>query len=381
MNPLLPSLPLVSGLTARIAASPGCQRGSAARRAWRVLPPLAAGLLLAGCGRASGPSLAAPVLPPAQVELASVRREAVAQLTGVTGTVRAVQRAQLAAKVMGAIDELPVALGQRVKAGDVLVRISAAEISARVLQAQSQLNVARRDLERERELLGKGASTADMVKGLEDRFAMTQAMVREAEAMLGYATVRAPFDGVVARKYANVGDLAAPGQPLLEVEGTEAFEVEAALPDSLAGGLVVGTRIGVQVPAASAAFAAAVTEISSSADAGAHTVLAKIAVPAGTTVRSGQFARVEVPGAAIRRLVVPATAVTSYGELERVFVRGTDGRAALRLVKTGDRAGDSVEVLSGLDEAEQVVARGAENLREGQPLEAAAPAAGREVKS
>lgn len=379
MKPFLPLHSIAFGRPAPIGASPGPRGRSAVRRVWRVLPPLGAALLLGGCGRAHESTV--PALPAAQVELAPVRRETVPQLTGVTGTVRAVQRAQLAAKVMGAIDELPVALGQRVKAGDVLGRISAAEISARVLQAQSQLNVARRDWERERELLAKGASTADLVKGLEDRFAMTQAMVREAETMLGYTVLRAPFAGVIARKYANAGDLATPGQPLLELEGTDAFEVEAPLPDSLAGTLGVGARIEVQVPASSASFLGTVTEISSSADAGAHTVLAKIAVPPGATVRSGQFARVEVPGASMRRLVVPAAAVTRSGQLERVFVRGADGRAALRLVRTGDRTGDMVEILTGLDEAEQVVAGGADALREGQPLEAAAPTVRGEVKS
>jgi hypothetical protein len=145
--------------------------------------------------------------------VAAARLESHATITEITGTIRPVQRARLAAKLMGAIEELPVGLGQKVRAGDLLVKISAGEITARVAQAQAQLNVARRDLERERDLLTKGASTADLVRGLEDRFAMTQAMMREAEVMLTYATIRAPFDGLIARKPANLGDLAAPGLP------------------------------------------------------------------------------------------------------------------------------------------------------------------------
>ena len=175
-------------------------------------------------------------------------------LIEVTGTVRPVQRATIAAKVMGAIAELPVVLGQRVHAGDLLVKISAGEISARVVQAQSQLNQVERDLDRERKLLTKGASTPDMVKSLEDRLAMTQAMVREAEVMLGYTSVRAPFDGVVARKLASAGDLAAPGEPLLEIEGLGDFQVEAGIPDSLAPRLAPGAALAVEVPAAGVAF-------------------------------------------------------------------------------------------------------------------------------
>ena len=259
--------------------------------------PLLALALIAGCSQQEETAAdAASNLPPARVRVAVAQFENVPTLTEVTGTVRPIQRAMIAAKVMGAIEELPVTLGRRVKAGDLLVKISAGEISAKVLQAQSQLNMARRDLERERDLLAKNASTSEMVKGLEDRFTMTQAMVGEAETMLGYATVRAPFDGVVARKLADAGDLAAPGQPLLEIEGTTAFQIEAGVPDSLAARLAVGTPLAVEVPAAGLAFTGALVELSSASDAFARNVPAKISVPAGTAVRSGQFDRLRARG-------------------------------------------------------------------------------------
>jgi RND family efflux transporter MFP subunit len=335
-----------------------------------LLLPAATLALLAGCAKhPASESAAAAALPPAKVRLATVRAETVAPLTEVTGTVRPVQRAQLAAKVMGAIEEFPVALGQRVRAGDLLVKISAGEINARLAQAQSQLNAARRDLDRERDLLAKGASTADLVRGLEDRFAGAQAMVREAEVMLGYATIRAPFAGVVARKLAHAGDLAAPGLPLLELEGTADFQVEAAVPDSLAAKLAPGAAFAVEIPATGTAFTGALAELSSAADAQARSVLAKIAVPAAVTVRSGEFARVLVPGAPERALLAPAAAVSTFGQMERVFVAGADNRAVLRLVKTGAGRGDRVEILAGLDDGERLVVSPPAGLREGQPLE------------
>jgi RND family efflux transporter MFP subunit len=324
---------------------------------------------LAGCSRHASPESAAASLPAVQVRTTTVRAEDLATLNEVTGTVRPVQRAQLAAKVMGAIEELPVALGQRVRASDLLVKISAAEINARVVQARSQLNAARRDLDRERDLLAKGASTADLVRGLEDRFAGAEAMVREAEAMLGYATLRAPFDGVISRKFVNAGDLASPGFPLLEIEGTSDFQVEAGLPDSLAARLAVGAPLAVELPAAGLTFTGTLAELSSAADSGARTVTAKIAVPAGTAVRSGQFARVLVPGAAVRTLLVPAAAVSTLGQMERVFVVGGDHRAVLRFVKTGATRGDRIEILAGLDDGERLVVGAPASLREGQPLE------------
>ena len=334
----------------------------------RPFLPLLVLALLAGCSDRPTPETAAS-LPPAKVRVATLHIEDLPMLTEITGTVRPVQHAMIAAKVMGTIEELPVTLGQRIRAGDLLVKISAGEISARVLQAQSQLNQVQRDLTRERDLLLKGASTSDMVKGLEDRFAMTQAMVREAEVMLGYATVRAPFDGVVARKLAETGDLASPGMPLLEVEGIGNFQIETGIPDSLASRLNVGTLFAVVVPAAGASFEGRLGELSPAADPYAHTVSAKISVPAVVNVRSGQFARVQVPGAPARALLVPAAAVTTYGQMERVFVVGEGDHAVLRLVKTGAARGDRIEILAGLSDGDRIIVNPPAGLREGQPLE------------
>ena len=337
-----------------------------------LLLPAAALALLAGCSKHGAPAAAtdpAAALPPAKVRVATLRAENLPTLSEITGTIRPVQRAQLAAKVMGTIDELAATLGQRVRAGDLLVKISAGEIIARVAQAQSQLNVARRDLERERDLLGKGASTADMVRGLEDRLALTQAMVREAEIMLGYATIRAPFDGVVSRKLANIGDLASPGFPLLELEGSGAFQVEAAVPDSLAAKLAPGTTLSVEVPAAGLSFNAPLAELSPAADSSARSVLARFTVPAGTAVHSGQFARVQVPGAPVRMLLAPTAALAVLGQMERIFVAAENNRAVLRLVKSGATRADRIEILAGLDDGERVVVAPPASLREGQTLE------------
>lgn len=335
----------------------------------RLVLPILSFAFIAGCAKHPESTVdAAAGLPPAKVHLIVAHIEESPFLTEVSGTVKPVQRAMIAAKVMGTIDEMPVTLGQRVKAGDLLVKISAGEISAKVLQAQAQLNMATRDLDRERDLLTKNASTADMVKGLEDRFAMTQAMVREAEVMLAYTSVRAPFDGVVARKMANAGDLAAPGQPLLEVEGTDVFQIEAGVPDSLATRLAVGATLTIEVPGSSASFSGQLVELSSAADAFARTVQAKISIPPDASVRSGQFARVLVPGTPVRALFVPKSAVSTLGQMERVFVE-QNKHAVLRLVKTGAVRGDRVEILSGVAEGEQIVQVPPANLREGQSLE------------
>ena len=334
-----------------------------------LLLPLAALALFAGCSRHESAAIGAPLVPTIRVRTATVRFDSVPLLTEITGTVHPLHRATLAAKLMGAIEELPVTLGQHVRAGDLLVKISAGEISARQAQAQAQLDQANYDLARERDLLPKHASTADLVRNLETRVTLSAALVREAEAMLGYAVIRAPFDGVVARKFAEVGDLASPGVPLLEIEGADTFQVEAGIPDSLITALQVGATADITMASAGMAFAAPLAELSSAADANAHTVTAKFTVPSGVVVRSGQFARVQIPGPPARVLLVPASAVSQIGQMERVFVAGEGNHAVLRLVKTGAARGDRIEILSGLDDGERIVLTPPVGLREGQPLE------------
>jgi RND family efflux transporter MFP subunit len=323
-------------------------------------------VLAAGCARHETVAQTAS-LPSVRVRVAMVQAADVPRLTEVTGTIQPVRRAVLAAKVMGAITELPVTLGQRVRANDTLLKIFSAEANAKLARARAEFNVARRDLERERALQAKGASTAETVRTLEDRFTGSEAMVHEAEAQLSYTEIRAPFDGVIARKLVNAGDLANPGQPLLEVEETQNFEVDACIPDSFAATLTPGTAFSVE--AGGIPFTGTLREISSTADAATRSIGVKIAVPAGTAVRSGQFTRVQVPGPTIRTLLVPAAAVSISGQMERVFVVGADNRAVLRLVKTGATRNERIEILAGLVENERVVHAPPAGLREGQPLE------------
>ena len=337
-----------------------------------IIPILgAAAALLAGCGAHEADDRGAGASPrAAAVRLAFVRTQELVLPVESTGTVRPARSARLAAKVMGSIEEMPVALGQKVRAGDLLVRIRADEIAARGSQAQAQLNAASRDLARETDLLAKGASTRETVRNLEDRLAGAAAMVREAEAMEAYTQVRAPFDGTIAGKFADVGDLASPGLPLVSLEDSSGFIIEAPLPDSLASRLVPGAVLRVSVPSRGVAFEGTLAELSSSADPGAHTVLARIRVPAGTPVGSGEFARIEADGEPVAALMAPSSAVSVAGQMQRVFVDGPDNRAVLRLVRTGASMGGLVEILSGLDDGERVVVAPPAGLREGQALEA-----------
>ncbi|HLP07033.1 MAG TPA: efflux RND transporter periplasmic adaptor subunit [Opitutaceae bacterium] len=323
---------------------------------------LFATLFVVGCHRESATVAA---LPTAAVRTIEVRTLAEVRRTELPGTVRAVERAALAPKVTGTITSLPIVLGQTVRKGDTLATITANEINARLAQAEAALAQTRRDLERETGLEAKGASATETVRSMQDRVRIAEATVAEARTMLAYTAINAPFDGVITRRLVNEGDLASAGYPLLEIENPALQRVEVEVPDSLAA-VAVGTEVPVRIN--SLELTGRVAEVSPALDPVARTYLAKIDLPAGAAVRSGQFARVGWPAGEGRALVAPATAVSNFGQMERVFVV-TESRASLRLVKTGARHGTEVEILSGLAAGERLVAEPAATLRDGQPVE------------
>ncbi|MBP9598597.1 MAG: efflux RND transporter periplasmic adaptor subunit, partial [Desulfobacter sp.] len=174
-----------------------------------------------------------PALPVAVVRTSIVIEQTVPTLVEVVGTLQAVERAAIAAKVTGVVTDVPVVLGSRVNTGDLLVNISAREIAAQLNQAQARFKQAERNLLREQTLLQKHAATAETVKSMQDNYAVANAAVQEVRSMLGYATITAPFSGVITQKNVHAGELATPGTMLLRMENDQKLQVACAVPESL----------------------------------------------------------------------------------------------------------------------------------------------------
>ncbi len=324
----------------------------------------AAALGLTACSR-SGESRSDAALPVATVATGRVTAATLDRTQPVAGTVRPVERAVIAARLMGIVSRINAPLGARVASGEVLVELSADEVGARLDQARAQLDQIDRELARETTLVSKGASSVESVRLLEDRRRAAAAAVAEATTLTSYTSIPAPFAGVITRRFVEAGDLATPGAPLLEIEGTSRLRAELAVPESLAMP-PIGTGLAVDVNGTS--LTGLLAEISPAADPLTRTRLAKVDLPAGSPVQSGQFIRVLWPAGRTEVLLAPASAITSFGQMEQVFVL-EEGRARLRIVKTGGRHGDQVGILSGLSAGESVVLAPPATLRDGQPLE------------
>lgn len=335
------------------------------------LLPILVIVLAAGCGRkAESRSNAATVraLPAASVKVRKAEIRKQASTEEVAATIKAKTRTTLEAKVSGRIDKLPVALGQTIKAGQLVASLDAAEIKARLEQAEAALQQAERDWKRISALFDAQASTRSEADAAEARYRVAKAGVAEARAMISYVEVAAPFDGVVTKKWVDIGDLAVPGKPLVDMEDPSDLQLEADVPEAIASRVERNARLAVRADSLSGELVGVVAEIAPAADPITRTLRVKLSLPQTPGLKSGQFARLLVPTGENSSVTVPLSALVRRGQLEIVFVAAGQN-ARLHLVKTGKQTGDEIEILAGLDAGDLVVIDGATLLVDGQPLE------------
>ncbi len=304
-------------------------------------------------------------LPPVAVRTVAVENRARPSSEEVVGTVRAKLRAAIEPKVSARIETLLVAPGQMVKAGDLIAQLDAREIQAKLDQALALREQATRDLARSRELLDKKITTQADFDAVQARARVAEGAAREMETMLGYTKVVAPFNGIVTRKLADVGDLATPGKPIIDMEDPRALRFEADVPEALIGHIEIGAKLLVQVAEGAPPIEGTVAEVAPVADAASRTFLVKLDLPLAKGLRSGQFGRVIVTTGERNAVWVPASAVVTRGQMEIVFV-AANGTAQLRLVRTGKRNANDIQLLAGVTAGENVVIEGAEQLMDGQ---------------
>ena len=310
-------------------------------------------LALAGCGRGPGRSPAAEA-PPVKVPTTVVQSQQVPDLYEVVGTVRPKVGATVSPKVMATIQQIPVKPGDAVKAGDVLAQLDDREMRAAFERAQG-------DYERAKKLLEQGVATAAEFQSAEERY-------RVAKAALSYATITAPFDGIVADKLCDVGDLATPGKAVFTIEQPGDYRLEAYVPERFANAVPVGATVHVVVEAVGGECDATIGEVVPAGDPASRSFLVKLDLHRQRPLRSGLFGRAQIVVGQRTGLFAPRSAVHERGQLTFVFI-AREGRAQMRLVRTGKTLGDQVELLSGVDPGERLIVGAGEPLTDGRRIQ------------
>ena len=366
-------------------------------------------LLLTSCGSEPARRATQPQAPPLAVQVAAVTSQDWPTSYEATGTVRARTTATVSSKVMGYVQQVSVQVGDRVRQGQALITLDARDLDVNLRRAEAggaevqsaipelenataaakaNLDLAQTTFDRMKELAAKKSiSNQEMdeasarLKAAEANYEMMRSRraqitskaavveqeVRAAGIMRDYAKLAAPFNGVVITRTVEPGNLATPGAPLLTIEQDGLYRLEASVDESKLASVRVGQAVEA-VLEADRKLKARVSEIVPSVDAASRTYIVKLDLPATPNLRTGMFGRAIFPLGVQKVVAVPLAALTERGQLQSVFVV-EDGVAHTRLVTTGRRTGNAVEVLSGLTAGEKVVLPVPVGLQDGARVE------------
>jgi RND family efflux transporter MFP subunit len=297
-----------------------------------------------------------------------VVKEEVDELLEWPGTVRSHSTAQPAPKLLGRILKVPVDVGSVVREGDVLAVLDDRDVKARLDQAGAERIAAEAEavqgeaeFARIQGLFDRDAATRRDLEAAQARATSARARAelahhaaREADVRLSDCILRAPFDGVVTEKWAEAGDLAVPGKPIVAVQDPRRLRLEALVPETFARNASLGMEVRVRIDALGREITARIDEIAPAHDPESRSVLLKAVLPLEEDLRPGMFGRLVQPGGKKTALLVPASAVRRVGQLELVRM-WEEGEARIRHVRTGKTIGERVEVISGVREGEQVL--------------------------
>jgi multidrug efflux pump subunit AcrA (membrane-fusion protein) len=370
---------------------------------------MAATVLLAGCGSTKGPG-ATPAATVSGVTPHTVQFQTLPETYDAVGTIRSAITSTLGAELSGTVLEIRVKVGDHVKRGEVLAilddrspraQLAAAEAGVaeskeglaeadQALQAAAaERKLAELTYHRYQDLLAKTSATQQELDNAEARYksaaaneAALEARKRQmaarsqqaqsqqdsAQTLVSYSRIVSPIDGVVTAKSVDAGTLVMSGTPIFTVEDAAHYRLEASVPEEL----LPKVRESQQVPVWTerGRFTAKIVEIVPVADPGSRTFLVKLALPATSSCRSGEYGKAAFSLGERKALAVPRSAIVERGQLEGVYVVDSHDIAEYRLVKTGKSLGDQVEILSGVSAGERVATSLLDRLSDGVHVEA-----------
>ncbi len=304
------------------------------------------------------------------LQTAPVQYREVEQTYAAEGVVEAVKQSTVAAQISGRVVAVNFDVGDRVKKGQVIVRIDPAEVNqtyaasqAQIAQAGATLRNAKAQFDRTQRLVEqKFMSAAAMDKAQADyqaakaQLAVAEAGGGQAAATRGYATVTAPFSGVVSARHVELGEMAVPGKPLMTGFDPGELRVTASMPQYQLDAVRKLASASVEFPALKKRIQASRVSILPAADAQTHTTQVRLDLPAGSEgLYPGMFARAYFAVGRMKKLLIPASAVALRSEVAGAYVVGANGDIRFRQLRLGEAAGErEVEVLAGVAPGEKV---------------------------
>ncbi|MGE5944699.1 MAG: efflux RND transporter periplasmic adaptor subunit [Flavobacteriales bacterium] len=332
---------------------------------------LALAILAASCG--SDEKKLMVDTPAISVKVSAINKNTNSPFLTASGTIQAVNSANLSTRMMGYVTDIPVNVGDKVKKGQLLVAINNSDLQAKrsqvnagIMEATAAFTNAEKDYNRFKNLFADASASQKEFDDITANYNMAKArlegakqMKNEVDAQFAYVNIRAPFDGVVTGKFIKNGDMANPGMPLVAMEMPAGFEVIANVPESDISKIALGVPVTVLVKSINKEVNGKVTEVSSSAKNTGGQYMVKVALDkTDIPVLSGMFVTVQFPVEAREQsdmVLIPQEAVVTNGQLSGVYTVSESNTALLRWLRLGRTFGNQVEVLSGLSSNESYI--------------------------
>ena len=320
------------------------------------------------------------VMPATTVTSAVVKEEDWAPRLSAIGSVSAVQGAMLSTDLAGTVAEVKFENGAVAKKGDVLVRLDASSEEGQLRTAVADLELARNDLARTRDLAARRVISKAELDAAESKFKQKEGAVGNMRAMVGKKEVRAPFDGQLGIRQVNIGQMINAGQQVVALTALDPVYVDFALPQQELSKLAAGFEVGVHTDAVPGReFKGKLTAINSMVDTVTRNVTLQATLEnPDHTLRPGMFAKIDVLLPEKQKaLVVPGSAISyaPFGDSVFVIEKKKDPKTGKesqvirqQFVRIGEARGDFVSITDGLKPNETIVSTGVFKLRNGMPV-------------
>lgn len=314
---------------------------------------------------------AAPV-PPATVSSAKAYADVWSLSLSAVGTVRAVRGTDVTTEASGIIDSIQFESGDEVAAGDVLVTLDRSTDLAELAALDAAAALAEQDLSRVESLIERNAVSRSELDSRSAAAAAARASVNAQRARIAQKVIRAPFDGQLGIRRVDLGRHISPGDAIVSLQSLDPIHVNFKLPQQQLVNIHTGMQIRARLEfGGHEPFEGTITAIEPAIDTSTRTFEAQATLAnAERVLRPGMFVRVEIVlGRDEDVVVVPQTAVSfnPYGDSVWVLAEADDGGlvAEQRVVQTGRRRGDLVQITDGLEPDEEVATSGLLKLRNG----------------
>jgi len=300
-----------------------------------------------------------------------------------TGKVISDEKTLLSTKLLGTIEQIPDA-GQKVRKGQLLVKVRNLELAAKLesakasqKEAKAYLDNTQKNHERIQRLFEKGSATRKELDDIGTAYEMGKARletvaqsIAELNEMMRYSRLMSPIDGFVSQKMSDVGDIASPGSPLLALESLEQLKVEINVPEFEIGKLYEKAPVVIKVAAMNGQLINGwVDKIVSSSEYSGSQYKVSIQFEEAVGLKPGMYAEITLLKGAEQKILIPENAIYRRGQLVGLYGVNHQNEAMLRWVRLGKTYSEGVEVLSGLNAGEQVIISSEGKLFDGAKVE------------